>query len=104
MKNELEKAQARYEKVCEKLDNLNDEAFELEKEMMHLKASEQKKDLFDLEALKPQLTQDETKTMEHIIYMAKETGQPQQADIGTRHIAVFPSGKMKFFTPTPKES
>lgn len=38
--SELEKAQAEYEKVCERLDNLNDKAFELEQEMMYLRAEE----------------------------------------------------------------
>jgi predicted transcriptional regulator len=36
-KNLLKKAQKKYEKICDRLDNLNDRAFELEQEMMFLK-------------------------------------------------------------------
>jgi chromosome segregation ATPase len=36
-KNQLKKAQKKYEKICDKLDNLNDRAFELEQEMMYLR-------------------------------------------------------------------
>ena len=36
----LEQAKKKYEKVCEKIEQLNEEAFELEKEMMYLRAKE----------------------------------------------------------------
>jgi hypothetical protein len=38
---ELIKAQKKYEKICDKLDNLNDRAFELEQEMMFLRGKKQ---------------------------------------------------------------
>ena len=38
---ELMNAQKKYEKICEKLDTLNDRAFELEQEMMFLRGKKQ---------------------------------------------------------------
>jgi len=35
-KKELKRAQRKYQKVCDKLEQLNEEAFELEKEIMYL--------------------------------------------------------------------
>lgn len=36
LEQQLEEARKKYEKVCEKLDALNDEAFELEQEIFYL--------------------------------------------------------------------
>jgi len=57
------------------------------------------KEMFELDDLKPQLTEKEYIEMTHILYMAKSLKTIQQVDIGTRHIAVFPSGIMRFFEP-----
>lgn len=38
MEAELNKARRRYERICEKLEQLNEEAFSLEKEIMYLQS------------------------------------------------------------------
>jgi len=43
-KAQLKKAQDKYEKICEKLDFLNNRAFELEQEMMFLRTKGEKND------------------------------------------------------------
>lgn len=56
-----------------------------------------KKILFDLEDIKPQLKSEQVKEIEHIIYMAKESKEPQQFQIGDygKEIVVWPSGKLQ---------
>lgn len=39
MEQELKKLEKEYEKVCEKLERLNERAFELEKEIMYQEAN-----------------------------------------------------------------
>ena len=53
--------------------------------------------LYDLDDIKPQLTEEQIKEVEHIIYMAKESKNPQQFQIGDygKKIVVWPSGKMQ---------
>lgn len=53
------------------------------------------KPLFELKDIRPQLSELQIKELEHIIYMAKETNNPQR--ITNLNIVVFPSGKMYRF-------
>lgn len=51
--------------------------------------------LFGIEDIKPQFDDEQIKEVESIIYMAKETGTPQEFSVGGgQKIGVFPSGKM----------
>jgi len=52
--------------------------------------------LFGMEDIKPQLSERQVDDLGHIVWMAKDTGEPQGAKCGKygRRIAVFPSGMM----------
>lgn len=54
--------------------------------------------LFELEDIKPQLSEQQIKTMEHLIFMAKELEKPQRGanDLGL-DLIVWPSGKLQKF-------
>lgn len=55
----------------------------------------EQKILFDWEEIKPQFEEKEQEVMEHIIWMAKSTGEPQKAVFKSGlELAVFPSGKI----------
>lgn len=60
--------------------------------------TQEKKKVFDLEDIKPQLNEQQIKELEHIIYMAKNMREDnmQEVTIGNRKIIVFHSGKMMF--------
>ena len=63
--------------------------------------------LFDLEDIKPQLTEKQIKELEHIIYMAKELKeQPQLVQFGEqgKKIIVYPSGKMQHYPEEPDKT
>ncbi len=51
--------------------------------------------LFELEDIKSQLSDTQFKEAEHIVYMARNSGVPQEFKVGSgKRIAVFPSGKL----------
>ena len=60
--------------------------------------------LFDLRDIKPQLNTIQIKEIEHIIYMAKESKEPQEFQIGDygKKIVVWPSGKLQTKTKEKK--
>lgn len=58
--------------------------------------SDSEKGLLDWKDIKIQFNEEQQKEMEHIIWMAKDTKEPQKAVLGNTGIsfAVFPSGKL----------
>lgn len=54
---------------------------------------------FTLDIIKPQLSEEQVKTFEHILYMAKELKEAQVIVGLAKPIAVFPSGLMMFIEP-----
>ncbi len=61
--------------------------------------------LFDWEDVKIQFTEEQQKEIEHIIWMAKDTGEPQKIMFGDFDygLVVWPSGKLSKTTKTIEE-